>query len=89
MAVALVALLLPIGLPIGVAAADPPEANQCNGIDNQGGQAVECHVTVVNNLDQATGVTSSVVSLIVCRDAAADPDFVFPDPQTTPSAPPR
>ena len=35
-----------------------PAVNQCNGSDNVGGQAGACDVTVVNNLDQATGVTA-------------------------------
>ena len=84
MAVALVALLLPIGLPVGVATAEPPNETQCNGVDNGGGRAVECHVTVVNNLDQATGATSSTVTTVACSGAAATADTVFPNPQTNP-----
>ena len=46
---------------------------QCNGIQNVGGQAVECDVTVVNNLDLATDVASSTVTVEVCQGAANDP----------------
>ena len=44
--------------------------NQCNGTDNVGGESVECAVTVVNNLDQATGVTSSTLTIKECHGAA-------------------
>jgi len=44
--------------------------SQCNGTDNVGGRAVQCDVTVVNNLDLATGVTSSTLTLRVCSGAA-------------------
>ena len=48
--------------------------NQCNDVDNTGGLAVECDVTVTNNLDQATGVMSSVVVVRECHGVAgADP----------------
>ena len=41
----------------------PPAVNQCNGTDNAGGQEVACTVTVINNLDLATGVTSSTLTV--------------------------
>ncbi|MCA1683874.1 MAG: hypothetical protein LC708_01910, partial [Actinobacteria bacterium] len=44
--------------------------SQCNGTDNVGGQAVACDVTITNNLDVATGVDSSVVTIRECHGAA-------------------
>ena len=44
--------------------------NQCNGTDNVGGQAVACDVIVTNNLDLATGTTSSTVTVKECHGAA-------------------
>lgn len=45
--------------------------NQCDGIDNAGGgQNTECDVTIVNTLDQATGVMSATVTTKVCAGAA-------------------
>ena len=53
------------------ATANPPGAvSQCNGTDNVGGQAVACEVTVTNNLNVATGETSSVVEVEECHGAA-------------------
>ncbi|MGY4860089.1 hypothetical protein [Cryobacterium sp. AP23] len=45
-------------------------AEQCNGIQNAGGQAVECEVTIENYLDVATGLSSSVVVARSCTGAA-------------------
>ena len=45
------------------AVAQTSSVSQCNGMDNVGGQAIECHYTVENNLDGS--VTSSTVTLIV------------------------
>ena len=53
-----------------------PAVNQCNGIDNVGGEALACDVTVVNNLDLATGVTSSTLTIRVCRGAAGVTDLL-------------
>jgi hypothetical protein len=53
-----------------------PAVNQCNGIDNVGGQALACDVTVVNNLDLATGVTSSTLTTRVCQGAAGVTDLL-------------
>ncbi|HEX8769256.1 MAG TPA: hypothetical protein VF711_00665, partial [Acidimicrobiales bacterium] len=52
------------------AGAAPVAVSQCNGTDNVGGRAVECHVTVTNNLDLATGLTSSSVTVEECHGAA-------------------
>ncbi len=46
---------------------------QCNGTDNGGGRAVECTVTVTNNLDLATGVRSSSLTVVACRGDANAP----------------
>ncbi len=53
-----------------------PAVNQCNGIDNVGGEALACDVTVVNNLDLATGVTSSTLTTRVCRGAFGVTDLL-------------
>ena len=39
---------------------------QCEGIDNVGGAGVECNVTVTNEYDTTTGVTSSIVVTTIC-----------------------
>mgnify|MGYP000137204180 CR=1 FL=1 len=44
--------------------------SQCNGVDNTGGLGLVCEVTVVNNLDLATGVESSTVTTTECHGAA-------------------
>jgi hypothetical protein len=51
-------------------AAAPPAVNQCNGVDNPGGLETACTVTVVNNLDLASGVTSSTLTIADCHGAA-------------------
>ena len=48
-----------------------PAVSQCNGTDNVGGQAVECHYTVTNTLNGAT--TSSSVTLTECHGSANAP----------------
>ena len=71
------ALMLAISFISMIFIASPPTASaatsvsQCNGVDNVGGQAVECHYTVTNNLDGS--VTSSTVTLTECHGAANDP----------------
>jgi hypothetical protein len=54
-----------------IAATAQTAVSQCNGTDNVGGQAVECHYTVTNTIDGAT--TSSTVTLTECHGAANDP----------------
>ena len=66
--------LMTVGPLKGVAfGASAPAVNQCNGTDNVGGEAVACRVTVTNNLDQATGVTSSTLTVQECHGAANAP----------------
>ena len=55
--------------------------SQCNGVDNVGGQAVECHYTVTNNLDGDS--TSSTVTLEECHGAANDPPTMVCNTTTT------
>lgn len=56
-----------------VSAAANTSIIQCNGTDNVGGQAVECSVDIINNLDMSTGVTSSTVTVSECHGAANVP----------------
>src|SRR5687767_1208647 len=58
--------------------------NQCNGTDNVGGQAVECHYTITNNVNGTE--TSSTVTLIECHGAANDPATLVCTPGTTTSS---
>ncbi len=51
-------------------AVSAPAINQCNGLENVGGQAISCTVDVTNNLNLATGVVSSSVSGTSCTGAA-------------------
>ncbi|TFD20557.1 hypothetical protein [Cryobacterium sp. TMT4-10] len=57
-------------IPVAPASAAPTGTtiDQCNGVPGVGAGtgAVECNVTVTNNLDLATGVASSTVSTVVC-----------------------
>ncbi len=71
----LLALLLALtgGVLSPTSAFAAPAVNQCNGTDNVGGLAVECTVTVTNNLDVATGVRSSSLTVVACRGAANAP----------------
>ena len=70
---ALAVFVLMIGLFAGLAssasAAGGP-VNQCNGVYNHGGQEIRCTVTVTNNLNLATGVDSSSVTVQECHGAA-------------------
>lgn len=61
-----------------------PAINQCNGVDGGGGTGTRCDVTVVNTLDLATGVGSSVVTVVDCHGAA---NFAPACPSTTTSYP--
>ena len=60
-------------LPAGTASAAAPAVEQCNGVDNQGGQEVRCEVTVTNSLDLATGEGSSTVTVQECHGPAGAP----------------
>ena len=72
--VLLAALLIAVlGLtftPSGNSASAAETIAQCNSIDNTPGLGISCDVTVTNNLDVATGVASSTVTLKECRGAA-------------------
>ena len=72
--VVLAALLIAVlGLtfaPLGSSASAAEAIAQCNSIDNTPGLGISCDVTVTNNLDVATGVASSTVTLKECRGAA-------------------
>ena len=57
--------------------------SQCNGTDNVGGQAVECHYTITNNLNGST--TSSTVTLVRCHGAANAPPTMVCSSSTTSS----
>jgi hypothetical protein len=63
--------LAPIGstTPASAAAA----FQQCNGTDNAAAAEVQCSVTIENTLDRATGVESSIVTVLVCIGAPAAP----------------
>lgn len=65
---AAVALLL-TGL-VSPASAAVDAAAQCSGLDNVGGLGAKCTVTITNNLDLSTGVTSSTVVKEECHGAA-------------------
>lgn len=87
---ALFALAFAVSLISGLFVAGPITASaqtalsQCNGTDNVGGQAVECHYTVTNTLDG--DVTSSTVQLTECHGAANDPPTLVCTSSTVTSA---
>ena len=56
--------------PAGGAAFADQAIAQCDGLDNTGGLEIKCDVTVTNNLNVATGVASSVVTVTACQGAA-------------------
>jgi LPXTG-motif cell wall-anchored protein len=58
------------GVPLTANAAAISAVNQCNGLDNAGGLAIECDVTVTNHLNIATGVASASVTVRECHGAA-------------------
>jgi len=57
-----------VGVSIPASAAEP--VNQCNYIQNVGGEGVECTVTVTNTVNLATNTASSVVVIESCSGAA-------------------
>ncbi|WP_213815785.1 hypothetical protein [Glaciihabitans sp. dw_435] len=61
-----------------------PAINQCNAADAGGGTGTRCDVTVLNTLDLATGVGSSVVTVVDCHGAA---NFAPACPTTTTTYP--
>jgi len=83
-ALMLAVTLISVGLvALALPASAQTSLSQCNGTDNVGGQAVECHYTVTNNLDGAD--TSSTVTLTECHGAANDPPTLVCTPSTTTS----
>lgn len=83
-ALMLAVTLIAIGLvAFAIPASAQTSLSQCNGTDNVGGQAVECHYTVTNNLDGTD--TSSTVTLTECHGAANDPPTLVCTPSTTTS----
>jgi hypothetical protein len=58
--------------------------SQCNGTDNVGGQAVECHYSITNNINGDD--TSSTTTITECHGAANDPPTLVCTPSTSTSA---
>ena len=81
--VSAVALISALSLGITPSAMGQTSLSQCNGTDNVGGQAVECHYAVTNNLDGNT--TSSSTTVTECHGAANDPATLVCTPTTTTS----
>lgn len=77
-------LVAALTIVISPAAIAQTSLGQCNGTDNVGGQAVECHYTVTNNLDGED--TSSTVTLTECHGAANDPPTLVCTPSSTSSS---
>jgi LPXTG-motif cell wall-anchored protein len=83
-----VVAVLAVGLTVAWGGARPETAhaatvavNQCNFEETGDAREIRCDVTVVNNLDVATGVTSSIVTTTVCTGAPGSTACV-----TTPGA---
>ncbi|QYF74242.1 hypothetical protein [Cryobacterium sp. PAMC25264] len=64
----------------------PGSVTQCNGIQNVGGQGIECDVTVTNTLDVSTGVSSSTIVVRTCIGAANDAVLCTVLPTSFPTA---
>jgi hypothetical protein len=79
-AVSLISMIF-IALPLTASA--QTSVSQCNGTDNVGGQAVECHYTITNNVDG--DATSSTITISECHGAANDPATLVCTPSTTTS----
>ena len=83
LAAALVIAILGLTLAPSSGSASAAESiTQCNGTDNTGGLGLNCDVTVINNLNTTTGVTSSVVTVKECH-AAANTAPICTEPVTT------
>ena len=68
------------------AAPAPGAVSQCNGIDNGGGRAVECEVTITNYLDLQTQESKSVIVTRTCTAAAGAEPLCTVLPVTFPTA---
>lgn len=66
----------------GTVSAATTAVNQCNGDETGAAREIRCDVTVVNNLDVATGATSSTVTTVTCAGAPGEAVCV-----TTPGSP--
>lgn len=56
--------------PSGESASAAETTTQCNNVANTGGLALNCDVTVTNDLNVSTGVASSTVTVKECHSAA-------------------
>ncbi|WP_309109060.1 hypothetical protein, partial [Arthrobacter sp.] len=67
-AFALAASMIFMGGAVGAvpSASAATAVSQCNGIENVGGEAISCTVTVTNNLNLDTGEASSTVNVVAC-----------------------
>lgn len=84
--VAMAALAVFVPLAVGPGeSASAATAVQCNSVDNTPGLGMECDVTIVNNLDLATGVTSSTTTIRECHGAANTAPASCTGPTTTSS----
>lgn len=73
LALAAVLVIAVLGLtfaPSSGSASAAQSIMQCNGVENTGGLGLNCDVSVINNLNTTTGVTSSVVTVEECQQAA-------------------
>lgn len=78
-----IALVSAVSVFIVPVATAQTSLSQCNGTDNVGGQAVECHYLVTNNLNGS--VTSSTTTITECHGAANDPATLVCTPSTSTS----
>lgn len=78
-----IALASALSIALAPAATAQTSLSQCNGTDNVGGQAVECHYTITNNVNGS--VTSSRTTVMECHGAANDPATLVCTPSTTDS----
>lgn len=76
-------VVAPGGSDDPASAATPPTVEACNGILNADAQTVECHVSVANVFNVATGVGSSVVTVRICVGAPGVPGTAPCGPTTT------
>jgi hypothetical protein len=59
-----------VGVATPAPAAQAAPFAHCNSVDNTPGLGMECDIVIVNNLDLATGVTSSTTTVTECHGAA-------------------
>lgn len=78
---AIAVLGLTVGFAGGSASAATQDLVQCNGLQNVGGQELDCDIDIVNTLNLTTGTESSTVTTRICSGAAAS--VTCTDPVTT------